>query len=83
MAKCLDYVGKSLWAQPLGWKVPGWGRGMPGRVSRRCLPGNTVSDPQLLVAVVTEAWFSLFASVELIFCVVKDQKLSVSKVLGT
>jgi hypothetical protein len=33
--KCLDYIGKTLWrkaAQPLDWKVQGWGQGMPGRV---------------------------------------------------
>ena len=35
--KCLDYIGKNLWwwgqrgAQPLGWKVQGWGQGVPGR----------------------------------------------------
>jgi hypothetical protein len=34
-AKCLDYKGKSLWgraAQALGWKVQGWGQGIPGRI---------------------------------------------------
>jgi hypothetical protein len=33
-AKCLDYIGKSLWGKgspALGWRVHPWGQGMVGR----------------------------------------------------
>ena len=33
-AKCMDYIGKSLWGKgspALGWRVHPWGQGMVGR----------------------------------------------------